>query len=259
MKTNVGRGGRGSEEQRDAAGAPARRVGGLGSILASVALMGAVVLCAEWLFHLGRPSALVSDLRFAAAVVPVGLGLLGVSVVINWRLLRASVPVFAAMNVAFSIVCVWFVAMPLVTWVNVALDRGDPRRVTAVVRSHGYRTATSRYSRPTRYFAGVDVTSTDEGLGNAFVDRSALPGGPDDRPAEGTVLTMSLHPGRLGIPWVDDLLWSDPSQVPSPPRLRLTKSEMDAALAGTPVGRALLEVMQNLNGTPSLPADGGGQ
>jgi hypothetical protein len=256
MKTNAGPGRRGSEEHRATPGARPAQAGGLGSILASVALMGAILLVPEWLFDLGRPSALVSDLRFALAVVLVGLGLLCVSVVVNWRLFRASFLVFAAMNVTFSLVCVWFVAIPLVTWVNVALDRGDSRRVSGVVRGHVYRTAIRRYSRSTTYFAGLQVVSTDEGLGNVFVDRSALPRGPDDRPPEGTAVTMTLHAGRLGIPWVDDLLWLDPSQVPPPPPRRLTKSEMDAALASTPVGRALQEVMRNLPCTPSCP-DGG--
>ena len=109
--------------------------------------------------------------------------------------------------------------------------------MTAEVRKHVYRRS-GRLSTRT-YFAGIDVTSTDSALGNSFVGRTAFPRGAE--PPVGAVVTMILHAGYLGIPWVDGLAWLGSRPADSPLGVRFTKETIEAM--GTVLATNLLQKM----------------
>jgi hypothetical protein len=96
---------------------------------------------------------------------------------------------------------------------------------------HHYQTSGGRVPSG-RYFAGVDIASTDPEVDQMMLAREALPG---SAPPPGTVITMNLHAGRLGVPWVDGVDWSSPP--PSAAMRHLSREELSDVLSHTRLGR----------------------
>ena len=108
---------------------------------------------------------------------------------------------------------------------------------------HNYRTSGGRYSSRRTYFASVDIASTDPEIGQMMLARKALPG---STPPPGAVITMNLHPGHLGVPWVDGVDWSIPLP-PSAPSPHLSPKVLSALLARMPLGRELKAAVEKLD------------
>ena len=186
-------------------------------LFASLGLI-AITGSALWVFHLVRPWASLSGTGgfwLDMAGLSTGLALTGGSMWFNWRFIFLRAPGVAMFNVFFSCLSFWLVGMWMLPWANLTFDPGPSKRVSAVVRECVYNSQRLRSGGYTATeFRGLKVESTESGLGpQSFISRSALRA---DQlcPDEGTVVTMSLHPGRLGVPWVDDIEWPTPHTLP---------------------------------------------
>ena len=185
--------------------------GGAGALGPPLSTMGLIGLTgtALWVFRLARPWAPLSGVSgfwLDIAGLATGLGLTGGSMWFNWRFVFRRAPGLAMLNVLFSCLSFWLVGMWMLTWANLTFDPGPSRRVSAVVRECVYNSQSLRLGGHTAIeFRGLKVEFTESGLGpETLINRSALRA---DQlcPDVGTVVTLRLHPGRLGIPWVDDI------------------------------------------------------
>jgi hypothetical protein len=141
-------------------------------------------------------------------VIVSGLAALVVSVWLNVRIAARWSPKLAVFNVATSMGLVFILAMKAVTWADVQLDDGPSRRIEAKVVEQAYRASHgARYTSNVTHFAGLDISSADPAVGDTLLKKSALPQG-RALPVPGDVVTMNVHPGWLGIPWVDEVEWS---------------------------------------------------
>jgi len=182
-------------------------------MLASAVLVTAITGAAFWGFRIQRPywpSLGGFWLDISGALT--GLGLAAMSMWFNRRFVFRRFPGLAMWNVGLSSISFVFVGMWMVPWVNLTLDPGPSRRIQAVVRECVYSTQRFRVGQSAERFRGWRVASADAPVD--FIGQSALPP-TQDCPGVGTVITMNLHPGRLGVPWVDAVVSSD-DPPPSP-------------------------------------------
>jgi hypothetical protein len=193
-----------------------------GELLASLILAGAIMGGAYWGLRIQRPPymwlpyrSLPTDVLLETVGGSIGLGIAAAGMRFVRRSDIRAFVVFAICSVGLSFPSFVLVGALVGPWVNITLDRSPARRVKAVMRGSVFEVPMgTKYNRVIDYapvFTGLKVEPIDAPL--TFIARSVLPE-VEELPAKGAIITMTLHPGRLGFPWVDDVAWPRPDDLP---------------------------------------------
>jgi hypothetical protein len=218
------------------------RPGVLGQFAAALVLFGFALFWSLGQLRAPDPLIWASRLQIVLAIVAM-LGAVGVWIWVNLKLLARFARTFAITSAILGILVAPFAFLPVMMRLDVVADRSPPAHLVARVddylsTGHAYYKGMKFETHP----RGVVVTPLDPAGPSFNVDRFVIRNASGEYPPTGARLSLLVHPGTLGIPWVSDASWTTPP--PAPARKPTISDEDLAALRAQ--GRDMQRMLDKL-------------